>query len=358
MDLNFKEALKATCLSDDSAALVTIIDVKGSTPRKPGAKMLVLPNGQVSGTIGGGCGEAEVRREALNALTTLTPSKYIVNMTNALAGDEGMVCGGIMEVWIDILEPGLNNNKKLMLEYIEALENKESPTLITITASDDSPIRLGEKLFITSSDEITCELGSEKINEMVKKGVEKATATRKPLLIKEDSLHIFIEPSPTTIKMLILGGGHIALPLATMAKILGYHVTVIDDRPAFANPQRFPNADVLICNDFVPALKTVNSTPNTFIVIVTRGHRHDKLCLQEVINHPAAYIGMIGSHRRVKALMSELQMDGVPTEIISKIHTPIGLDIASETPEEVAVSILAEIINVYRGGKAPSLKLT
>ena len=134
-----------------------------------------------------------------------------------------------------------------------------------------------------------------------------------------------------------------------MAKIIGYEVSVVDDRPSFANSARFPTADTIICDDFERALDAININPQTFVVIITRGHRYDKVCLRKVINQPASYIGMIGSRKRVKALLAELEEEGVPNKLLQKLYSPIGLKIGAETPEEIAVSILSELIKVQRG---------
>lgn len=329
--------------------------------------MLVLPDGQVFGTIGGGCGEAEVRREALDALATQTPGKYTVNMTNDLAEEEGMVCGGIMDVFIDILNPGAGGDKKLLADHLAAYDSMEEPVLVTVTDTPD-PARIppGSKLFITNTGRVSGDLGVEQINRTARQWANQVRSEGKTrlvnipvnFLIPASEVQLFFEAAPTPVDLLILGGGHIALPLATMAKLLGYRVTVVDDRPAFANRSRFPGADRVICNDFVQALGTLDISPKTFVVIVTRGHRHDKMCLREVITRPNAYIGMIGSRRRVKALMAELQAEGISPEYLQRVHSPIGLDIAAETPEEIAVGILAELIKVHRGGQAQSRKLT
>lgn len=355
MDNKLITTLKKICSCEEPAALVTIIKVKGSTPRKPGAKMLVTLDGQVFGTIGGGCGEAEVRREALNALTSLKSVKYNVNMTNSLAEEEGMVCGGVMEVLIDILKPGINDDKILLNKYLESWERGQDPILVTLSNSELDSF-LGKKVIITSSesfgnleDEILQSIDYEEI-----KGIRKE---RKNKTISIAANEFFVEPAPVAVELLILGGGHIALPLAQMAKILGYKVTVVDDRPSFANRERFKEADWVICDDFVAAIGKLEINPNTFVVIVTRGHRHDRLCLQEIIKHPAGYIGMIGSRRRVRALIDDLIDEGISSEKLQNIYSPIGLDIGGETPEEVAVSIIAELVSVHRGGRSQSLKL-
>ena len=355
MDTQFKTALSQVCTGDNAVALITVIRVKGSTPRKPGAKMIIMPDGQIFGTIGGGCGEAEVKREALDALATLTPTKYTVNMTNDMALEEGMVCGGIMEVFIDILGPGADEGKTLINDYLAAINNNELPVLLTITGSAN-PAAVSQRLYVTSSGHVFGVPVSGQLSGQTRQLVEKVRSERKAYLLEEPDLELFVEPPPSLVKLIILGGGHIAKPLALMGKMLDYHVTVVDDRPAFANSSRFPTADCIICGDFTQSLQSMDITPETFIVIVTRGHRHDKLCLLQVITKPAAYIGMIGSRRRVKTLMTDLRESGIPEKYLQKINSPIGLDIRAETPEEIAVSILSEIISVYRGGSAQSLK--
>ncbi|HEX3032911.1 MAG TPA: XdhC/CoxI family protein [Bacillota bacterium] len=356
MDGKLRDSLIEICAGDQLAALVTIIRVKGSTPRKPGAKMLVLPGGQVYGTIGGGCGEAEVLRETLTALSTLQPSRYIVNMTNFTAEEEGMLCGGTMEVFIDILGPGRTADKKVLSEYLAALAEGGKPILATVVGcgSTGSSEALGKKF---QAPEKPGEAygnpvkAPNDVGEVLPAFLENAVENPLPkpqLQVLEDSgYEVFIEPTSAAVSLVILGGGHIALPLASMADLLGYRVTVVDDRPSFANPGRFPKAERVICDSFEKALKGLEITPDTYIVIVTRGHRHDRVCLEQVVSSPAGYLGMIGSRRRVKALLADLEADGVSPELLNRIHAPIGLAIGAETPAEIAVSIIGEIISVH-----------
>lgn len=161
---------------------------------------------------------------------------------------------------------------------------------------------------------------------------------------------LFLEPVLPEPEVVVLGGGHVGQQVAAMAKMVGYRVTVIDDRPDFANAALFPTADKIICRRFTEALQDIKITPSTFIVIVTRGHRYDYDCLRAVVEAPAAYIGMIGSRRRVRGVKELLLADGVPASALERIHAPIGVDIGAETPAEIAVSIMAEIIRVYRRG--------
>ena len=199
------------------------------------------------------------------------------------------------------------------------------------------------------------ELGDKEVEEIIASQAEEVLKGRKPRLVhvplREGWAEVFLEPVLPEPHLLILGGGHVGQKVATLAKEVGYRVTVIDDRPEFANRQLFPQADEVICESFASALDKIPIDPSTYIVIVTRGHRHDYDCLRRVISSPAGYIGMIGSLRKVKGIMEALAAEGVPEESLARVHAPIGLDIGAETPAEIAVSILAEIIQVYRQGE-------
>ncbi|HEU4760091.1 MAG TPA: XdhC/CoxI family protein [Dehalococcoidia bacterium] len=164
------------------------------------------------------------------------------------------------------------------------------------------------------------------------------------------SYQIMLEVHEAPATLLIVGGGHIGKALATLGDLCGFSVAVLDDRPDYANPERFPEADRVICADFVTALREFPIDAGTYVVCVTRGHKHDEASLREVVSSPAAYVGMIGSRRRVGAVLRHLIDEGADAEAVARVHTPIGLDIGAETPEEIAVAIMAEVIQVRRGG--------
>jgi xanthine dehydrogenase accessory factor len=172
----------------------------------------------------------------------------------------------------------------------------------------------------------------------------------------EDRVEVFVEVLGRPPTLMIVGAGHVALPLAHLGKMADFEVVVLDDRPRFANEQRFPMADQVLAQPFRETLHAWPINNDTFIVLVTRGHRHDVECLLEVIDSPAHYIGMIGSKRRIKAVFDLLEKEqGIDPAKFERVYAPIGLDIGAENPVEIAVSIMAEIINVYRGGRATSL---
>jgi xanthine dehydrogenase accessory factor len=169
-------------------------------------------------------------------------------------------------------------------------------------------------------------------------------------------VEVFFEAMPAPPHLIVVGAGHIAVPLVRMAKILDLRVTVLDDRALFANRERFPDADEILVGDMAGTLKQMTITPSTYIVLITRGHKYDEPCLREIIHSPAKYIGMIGSKRRIRACFQRFKdEEKIAEEVIQRVYAPIGLDINGETPEEIALSILAELIKVRRGGKAQSL---
>jgi xanthine dehydrogenase accessory factor len=239
-----------------TAALATVITAKGSTPREIGSKMLIRSDGTVLGSIGGGSLEAEVCNEGMKVMRENRSTVLRFDLTGKEVAEEGMICGGNMEVFVEPIAP-------------------------------------------------------------------------KPCLY-------------------IFGGGHISLFLATLAKLVGFKVVVVDDRPEFANPERFPDADEVIAHDFPLAFSGLTINKSSYIAIVTRGHLQDETVLEWAVKTDAAYIGMIGSRKKNQTVFSHLQTKGVLKKRLQEIHAPIGLNINAETPEEIALSIIAEIIKVRR----------
>lgn len=174
--------------------------------------------------------------------------------------------------------------------------------------------------------------------------------------LQEGDVDVFLEVLHRPPSLVVAGCGHIAVPLVKMAKLIDFDVVAIDDRPEFASRERFPDADEILVGPYGAMLARIAIDSQTYVVLVTRGHVHDQACLEQVIQSPAAYIGMIGSKHRVRTVMRHLAESGYDPEKLRQVYAPIGLDIASHTPAEIAVSVIAEIINVRRGGRALSLR--
>lgn len=177
-----------------------------------------------------------------------------------------------------------------------------------------------------------------------------STFIRSLLQSAEGWMELMLEPIVPGSRLIILGCGHVGQALGKMAQIAGWPITVVDDRPIFANEAIFPAGTKVVCDDFSRAIRSVGLGEEDYVVIVTRGHQYDRICLEELAGRKLAYVGMIGSKRRVHDLFAELAKEGVTQEWLDMVHSPIGLDIGAETPEEIAVSILAEMIEVRRKG--------
>lgn len=239
------------------AALVTVVATEGSTPQKAGACMLVREDGVSVGTIGGGCVENEMVRRARLAIASRRAELASYELTADQAGEDGLVCGGRMQVFVNPLEP-------------------------------------------------------------------------EPVL-------------------LVFGAGHVAVPLCRMARLAGFHVEVTDDRVQFANAERFPEARRIVVDEVAAAAGQMALGPGAYAVVVTRGHKGDADALHAVLGRGLRYVGLLGSRPKMVHVFADLRERGVPPSELEKVHVPMGLAIGARTPEEIAVSILAELIAVRRG---------
>lgn len=242
-----------------------------------------------------------------------------------------------------------------------ALEAHRAAALTTIVSvKGRPPVEVGAKMVLTSEGQRTGTLGDASLDERVLEDLRRVMETRQVQvktyeLAQGQTADVFFELFMPPPQLVVVGAGHIAVPLAAMGKMLDYEVVVIDDRATFANKTRFPTADKIIVGDYEESITNLDLTPSTFVVLVTRGHRHDVLSLRKVIQKPLAYIGMIGSRRRVFAVLKLLKDEGVSIDHLAKVRAPIGIDIGAQTPAEIAICILAEIINVWNGGKASGM---
>ncbi|EIW17697.1 MULTISPECIES: XdhC family protein [Pelosinus] len=230
---------------------------------------------------------------------------------------------------------------------LQQFNHFQSTQIITIVGTPkDQTIHLGKMLTISKGNEFEGMLIDKEFTALVVNKIETANWQR-PTIIEieyEGAYRLFWDCLCTRLSALVLGGGHISQPVVELLHLIGYAVTVIDDRPEFANTLSFPNAEKVICENFGTALKDVESNDYSAIIIVTRGHRYDLECLRAVLNYPVPYLGMIGSKRRVKGIRDKLTEEGIAAENLSRLRAPIGLDLGAQTPAEIALSIVAEIL--------------
>ncbi len=279
------------------AALCVIVATRGSTPQPAGVMVCVDERAKMTGTLGGGCVEADIRNRAREALRTGDSQLLTFELDFEFGLDEGMICGGALDVAIRVI-----NDRAQAAVLAEAAER--------IRAGDSAvlPIRVSAP---TGRVEYRVEL----------------------------------EAPP---KLLIAGGGHIGKVIAQMAVPLGFSVFVIDDREQYANSSRLQPPITPVVGDIAQTLADSPIDPNTFVVIVTRGHRHDERALTAVLNSPAKYIGMIGSRRKVEVIFRDLKREGATAQQLERVHAPMGLPINAVTVEEIAVSVVAQLIEVRR----------
>ncbi|MBW4465247.1 MAG: XdhC family protein [Pegethrix bostrychoides GSE-TBD4-15B] len=331
----FYEALAAALSQGGAAVVATVTHTKGSVPREVGAKMLILPDGRCIDTIGGGAGEAKVIRQALELLQTGQKQVVEIDLTGAPDREtsreanreasreprktEG-ICGGWMQVWLEHWQG--EAAIALVNQILVRLRLGQSITLVT-------PYGMGLPYLSDDQPANAC---------------------------AETCAETFVETLQPAPMLLIVGAGHVGEQLAKVAQLSGFQITVQDDRPDWANPERYPQA--VIYPQLDQALAQLSGHPQLYVALVTRGYRYDLAALTALLERdlPCSYIGMIGSLRRVRQVYEQVEQTGIPAAKLAALYAPIGLDIGALTPAEIAVSITAELILVRRGGTGRPLR--
>jgi xanthine dehydrogenase accessory factor len=266
----------------------------------------------------------------------------------------------------------MDNNPSIYLKAVELEKSGEAGALCTIISSKGStPRNAGTKMLVYQDGNISGTVGGGELENRVRGAALEAIADGRPRLLAYNmtdmargdpgicggQVEVYVEPILPAPAMLIIGGGHVGKAVSHLAKWLGFRVVVSDDRPEFCTPEANPDADAFLPVPMNQIPDHINITPQTFIVLTTRGVSVDVVGLPALISSPAAYIGVIGSRRRWTTTVKALTKAGVPAKDIKRIHSPIGLELSAETPEEIAVSILSEIIMIRNGGSGKPMKL-
>ncbi len=350
-----------------SGALATVVNRKGSAPMSGDAKMLVREDGSTEGTVGGGCLEAEVWESAMSVLETGEPEKCAFDLTQQEAEDSGHICGGVVEI---LVEPFRVFHPEL-LDAINAIRNQGgSAALATIVQPGalDIPTPEARKMLFrrdgSAVGEIphySAEIWAES-TQIIRQGspsllhfhTEAARAGRKRSAPGE-ATEIFVEPISGQPLVYVFGGGHVSFCVAQAAYLAGFRVAVVEDRPSFANAERFPMAEAFYVGDFPEIFEKIPVDEADYMAIITRGHANDEVVLEWAMQTNARYIGMIGSKSKVLLTYRHLEEKGHDRgELIKRVHAPIGLDIGADTPGEIGVAIVAELIRHRRRGEARS----
>lgn len=241
---------------------------------------------------------------------------------------------------------------------LDMLENEEKGVLVTVidgTTSFKEAIGQNQIFkegygFLKKNSKEFSHFLANKLDTLCKQVLKKKGLKREKIQDGEEWIDIMLEPIISTPRLIILGCGHVGQSLAKLADQMELSLVAVDDRPDYANRDLFPAGTEILCRDFETALDEIDPKPNDFVVIVSRGHKDDKKCLEKLADRELGYIGMMGSKRRVNNLFEELYRKGIDQDWLEEVHSPIGLDIGAETPGEIAVSILAEIVQEWRKG--------
>ena len=339
--------------SEEMGAYCTVVETKGSTPQKPGAKLLILPDLRNFGTLGGGCVEAEARRQAIGLMQGGVPRLLDFQLDSDYGWDDGLICGGNMKIFIDLPQ---TKEESLILTRLQELSEAKIPLVsTTVVQSEVDHIQVGAKMLFAANGEKVGSLGDTALEMALQDELMEVLEKDAPGVFRwqvedsrngEGAVWVFmdaVQPRPT---LLIAGAGHVGQALCHLGKWLGFDIAIVDDRTNFASEERLPEADEIIIGDIAEELRKYPVDHLTYAVIVTRGHQHDEEALHSVVESNARYVGLIGSRRKIKLIYDDLRDAGIPEERLAKVYAPIGLDINSKTVPEIAVSIAAQLIQV------------
>jgi xanthine dehydrogenase accessory factor len=340
--------------------LATLITRVGSAPRAVGAKYLIKEDGTSLGSIGGGCVEAEVWQEAQKVMEKGQGDVLHFKLTSEQLAEGGLICGGNIDIFV---EPLREEFLEIYQGVMKMKQKGGSALLATLISVDDNfPKQRSLKMLMKTSGEKIGEIWNrDKIEKRISREWEALIKENKPTVMVIESegkdspwkkMEILIEPVFSEPTVFIFGAGHVSQQLAPLAKRVSFRVVVIDDREMFANRERFPDADEVIVSEFEKSFSRLTVNDSSYVVIITRGHLYDGTVLEQAVKTDARYIGMIGSKKKIHTLYKNLMEKGISKGTLDRVYAPIGLDINSETPEEIAVSIVAQLIKV-RGETLP-----
>jgi xanthine dehydrogenase accessory factor len=337
-------------------ALATVVRTLGSTPQAVGAKLVLDDLNRAAGTLGGGCVEADAIMSSREILAKGGRSLRAYELTEDLAWNTGLVCGGTM--WI-LAEPGDEalalGNRDVLDDLHRAADGTGPPmAVVTLLEKSDRSVTFGGRVFVTADGRLVGSLGDSATDERARAAaIDQLPHGMTRIVPIDDARDLLIDAVASRPRLIIAGGGHVALAIAKQALLVDFDVTVLEDRPQYAHKDRFMGATVLE-GDVPATLGSLDYGWNSFIVIATRGHKLDADCVLAAVKTPSRYIGVLGSRRKTVLLTEMLQEAGVADERIRAIRAPVGLDLGGRTPAEIALAVVAEITQErYQGTGKP-----
>jgi xanthine dehydrogenase accessory factor len=333
-------------------ALATLVNTRGTTPRKEGAKMLVGEGGRVLGSVTiGGCVDAQVIEESASVLEAQRPRLLELDLGDEEAWEIGLTCGGTIEVFVEPVDLAKPSDETLAV-YERLRAHAEAggrgAVLTRLQAVDGDRSSSGAKMLLLDTGAREGTLGEAALDAAaVVQGAAAIKAGKSGTLTIEGT-RVFAEVFVPASILLVVGAGHVAMPLVTLARVLGFKTVVIDGRPRFATRERFPDVDELKIGIPSELVQGVPLVPSTALVLVAHDYKYDLPVLRHALATPVGYVGLLGSSRRGKAILDLLREDGVTENALARVHVPIGLDLGAQSAPEIALAVLAEVLAVQR----------
>jgi xanthine dehydrogenase accessory factor len=335
-------------------AVATLVNTRGTTPRKEGAKMLVDEAGAVLGSVTiGGCVDAQVMEEAADALSTMRPRLLEMNLGDEEAWEIGLTCGGTIEVFVEPLAFGEGEGDGAARFYDRVRAHASAGGHGALVTRLDEPV--GAKLLVLDDGSREGSLGDPLLDERFAAEARGAIARGASRTLVIENARAFVEVVAPPSLLLVVGASHVGMPLTELARTLGYRTVVLDGRPRFATRERFPGVDELRVGIPSEMIRDYPLVASSALVLVAHDYKYDLPVLRHVLDTPIGYVGMLGSARRGAAVLDLLREEGVAEEALARVHVPIGLDLGAKSAPEIALAILAEILAVRVGGSGRSL---
>ncbi len=341
--------------NDTLSVLATIIKQAGPSPRGIGTKCLIMQDGSFIGTIGGGIVEAKTIKAAMKVFDTGIPLRLSFSLKGSDVADTDMLCGGDVEVFLEPVSPKYLSHLSILEKVMKITGRGGAGLLATVINENWWQQGVAPKIFLEKKKKPIGSLpGGREMEDSLMAKMDGILDARLPLVfsLRDDSgnrVEIFAEPIIADPFLYVFGGGHVSTQIVPLASRIGFQVVVIDDRQEFADIKNFPGARDVHQFPFDGVMERLSVDESSYLVIVTRGHVQDKDVLAQALKTDASYIGMIGSTRKRNIIYEKLLEEGFTRDELSRVHSPIGLEIGAETPEEIAVSIVAELIKVRAG---------
>jgi len=326
--------------SGGRVAVATLVNTRGTTPRKEGAKMVVGEGGAVLGSVTiGGCVDAQVIEQAEDVLTTMRPRLLEMNLGDEEAWEIGLTCGGTIEVFVEPL--ALNRADDIGARFYDRVRAhaRAGGRGAIVTRLDDA----GHKLLVLDDGTVEGSLGEAFLDERFRAEARAAMAAGASRTLLLEGTRAFVEVVTPPALLLVVGAGHVAMPLTTLARTLGYRTAVVDGRPRFATHERFPDVDDLKIGIPSELIRDYPLIPSTALVLVAHDYKYDLPVLRHALATDVGYIGMLGSARRGATILELLREDGVDEASLARVRVPIGLDLGARSAPEIALALLAEI---------------